>query len=82
MAVTFRPARRAGHLRAASPGRVPGPPGEWNAYLIDTAGPKIGVTLNGLLINDYTSTRQQSGFLALQVHSFPSKIEFRNLQAK
>jgi hypothetical protein len=58
------------------------PPGEWNAYLIETAGPKIKVTLNGVLINDYTSTREQSGFLALQVHSFPSKIQFRNLQAK
>jgi Domain of Unknown Function (DUF1080)/GMC oxidoreductase len=58
------------------------PPGEWNTYLIETAGPKIRVTLNGLLINDYTSTHQQNGFLALQVHSFPSKIQFRNLQVK
>ena len=58
------------------------PAGEWNSYLIETAGPKIKVTLNGLLINDYTSTRPQNGFLALQVHSFPSKIQFRNLQVK
>jgi 3-keto-disaccharide hydrolase/GMC oxidoreductase len=58
------------------------PPGEWNTYLIETAGPKIKVTLNGVLVNDYTSTREQSGFLALQVHSFPSKIQFRNLQFK
>lgn len=58
------------------------PPGEWNTYLIETAGPNIKVTLNGVLVNDYTSTREQSGFLALQVHSFPSKIQFRNLQAK
>jgi hypothetical protein len=58
------------------------PPGEWNTYLIETAGPKIKVTLNGVLVNDYTSTRQQNGFLALQVHSFPSKIQFRNLQVK
>jgi hypothetical protein len=35
-----------------------------------------------VLVNDYTSTRQQNGFLALQVHSFPSKIQFRNLQVK
>ncbi len=58
------------------------PPGEWNTYLIETVGPKIRVTLNGVLVNDYTSTRQQNGFLALQVHSFPSKIQFRNLQVK
>ena len=59
-----------------------GPAGEWNTYLIEMAGPKIRVTLNGVLVNDYTSTREQSGFLALQVHSFPSKIQFRNLQVK
>ena len=58
------------------------PAGEWNSYLIETAGPKVKVTLNGLLVNDYTSTRPQNGFLALQVHSFPSKIQFRNLEVK
>jgi hypothetical protein len=58
------------------------PPGEWNTYLIEMAGPKIKVTLNGVLVNDYISTRQQNGFLALQVHSFPSKMQFRNLQVK
>jgi hypothetical protein len=58
------------------------PPGEWNSYLIETVGPKIKVTLNGVLVNDYTSTRQQSGFLAFQVHSLPSKVQFRNLQVK
>jgi hypothetical protein len=31
-------------------------------------------------VNDYTSSRNTSGFLALQIHS--GKIQFRNLQAK
>jgi hypothetical protein len=64
---------------AAFPAR---PAGEWNSYLVQTAGTNIKVTLNGLLINDYTSTREQSGFFALQVHGFPSKIQFRNMQVK
>jgi choline dehydrogenase-like flavoprotein len=58
------------------------PAGEWNSYFVQTAGTNIKVTLNGLLINDYTSTREQSGFFALQVHGFPSKIQFRNMQVK
>jgi hypothetical protein len=64
---------------AAFPAR---PPGEWNNYLIEMTGPKIEVTLNGVLVNEYTSAREQTGCLALQVHGFPSKIQFRNLQIK
>ncbi|HLM05570.1 MAG TPA: family 16 glycoside hydrolase [Blastococcus sp.] len=57
-------------------------PGQWNTYLIETAGSKIKVTLNGKPINDYTSTRRKSGFLALQVHGRPSRVQFRNLHVK
>jgi choline dehydrogenase-like flavoprotein len=55
------------------------PAGQWNSYLIETAGSRIRVTLNGTLVNDYTSTRNTSGFLALQVHS--GTIQYRNLRA-
>ena len=58
------------------------PVGEWNTYLIEATGPRIRVTLNGQLINDFTSSRRPAGFLALQVHSFPSKVAFRNLRIK
>jgi hypothetical protein len=58
------------------------PVGEWNTYLIEATGTRIRVTLNGQLINDFTSDRRPSGFLALQVHSFPSKVAFRNLLIK
>jgi hypothetical protein len=46
------------------------------SYLIETRGSRIRVTLNGTLVKDYASTRNTSGFLALQVHS--STIQYRN----
>ena len=58
------------------------PVGEWNTYLIEANGPNIRVTLNGQLVNGYTSDRPRSGLLALQVHGNPSKVAFRNLFVK
>jgi choline dehydrogenase-like flavoprotein len=58
------------------------PLGEWNTYLITANGNQIDVTLNGIPINSYTSTRGTSGYLALQMHDFPSRVQFRNLQVK
>ena len=58
------------------------PPGQWNTFLIETSGPRIEVTLNGKPINDYTSTRRQTGFLALQVHGQPSRVQFRDLRVR
>ena len=55
------------------------PAGQWNSYLIETRGTTIRVTLNGTLVNDYTSNRATTGFLALQVHS--GTIQYRNLRA-
>jgi hypothetical protein len=40
------------------------------------------VTLNGQLVNDYQSSREQSGYIALQAHDFLSRTQFRNLFAK
>jgi hypothetical protein len=56
--------------------------GSWNNYLIEANGPRIRVTLNGQLVNDYQSTRQQTGYIALQAHDFLSRTQFRNLQIK
>ena len=56
--------------------------GAWNNYVIEANGPRIRVTLNGQLVNDYQSTRQQTGYLALQAHDFQSRTQFRNLQVK
>jgi hypothetical protein len=40
------------------------------------------VTLNGQLVNDYQSARQQTGYLALQAHDSLSRTQFRNLQVQ
>jgi hypothetical protein len=56
--------------------------GAWNNYVIEANGARIRVTLNGQLVNDYVSTRQQAGYIALQSHDFLSRTQFRNLQVK
>jgi choline dehydrogenase-like flavoprotein len=56
--------------------------GEWNKYEIEANGSRIRVSLNGQLVNDYQSSRQQTGFLALQAHDFLSRTQFRNLMVK
>jgi hypothetical protein len=56
--------------------------GVWNNYLIEANGGRIRVTLNGQLVNDYQSTRQQTGYIALQAHDFLSRTQFRNVQVK
>jgi hypothetical protein len=56
--------------------------GAWNNYVIEANGARIRVTLNGQSVNDYQSTRQQSGHIALQAHDFLSRTQFRNLQVK
>ncbi len=56
--------------------------GAWNNYLIEANGPRIRVTLNGQLVNDYQSPRQQTGYIALQAHDFLSRTQFRNLQIR
>jgi len=58
------------------------PIGEWNTYTIEANGSRILVRLNGQLVNDYQSTRQQSGYIALQAHDFLSRTQFRNLQVR
>jgi hypothetical protein len=58
------------------------PIGLWNTFVIEAKGPRIKVTLNGVLVNDYVSPRQQKGFIALQAHDFLSRTQFRNLQIK
>jgi choline dehydrogenase-like flavoprotein len=56
--------------------------GAWNNYVIEANGARIRVTLNGQLVNDYVSARQQAGFIALQAHDFLSRTQFRNLQVR
>lgn len=53
--------------------------GVWNRFIIEANGPRIQVTLNGQLVNDYQSPREQTGYIALQAHDFLSRTQFRNL---
>jgi choline dehydrogenase-like flavoprotein len=53
--------------------------GAWNNYSIEANGSRIRVTLNGQVVNDYQSPRQQTGYIALQAHDFLSRTQFRNL---
>jgi hypothetical protein len=56
--------------------------GDWNTYVIEASGPQIKVTLNSQVVNVYLSSRQTLGFLALQVHHYGSRVQFRNLLIK
>ena len=58
------------------------PIGSWNTFLIEANGPNIKVTLNGQLVNTYTSNRLTSGHILLQAHHATSRVQFRNLQIK
>jgi hypothetical protein len=55
------------------------PIGVWNDLVVEAIGPRIKVTLNGTLVNDHQSSRQQSGYIALQAHDAQSRAQFRNL---
>jgi hypothetical protein len=56
--------------------------GSWNTYVIEANGNNIRVRLNGQLVNDYQSNRQQSGFIALQAYKDTSRVQFRNIQVR
>jgi hypothetical protein len=76
------PEKRTGAIyNLQAPSAFPSNPvGVWNTYLIEANGAQITVRLNGQVVNVYTSTRQTSGFLALQAHHRTSRVQFRNLQ--
>ena len=59
-------------------------PWQWNTYVIEAIGPRIRVTLNGELINDFTDPNPRSGrgHIGLQNHHRGSKVQFRNIQIK
>jgi len=62
------------------------PPGEWNDYEITVTGQRITVTLNGTLINDFTSTDAARdlthGFVGLQNHGDGDDVSFRDVRIK
>lgn len=59
-------------------------PWQWNTLVIEAIGNRIRVTLNDVLVNDYTDPKPRSlrGHIALQNHHDGSKVQFRNIRIK
>jgi hypothetical protein len=59
---------------------------EWNSYDIRVVGDTIQVYLNGVLVNDFTSTDPardlSTGFLGVQNHGAGERIFYRDVQVK
>lgn len=59
------------------------PPGTWNSYEITVHGRHVEVFLNGVKINDYTSTRDIAlGHIGLQNDGAGLDISYRNVRIK
>ncbi|PDT87168.1 hypothetical protein CO669_26860 [Bradyrhizobium sp. Y36] len=59
-------------------------PWQWNTFVIEAVGSRIKVTLNDVVVNDFTDPRPRSlrGHVALQNHHDGSKVQFRNIRIK
>ena len=59
-------------------------PWQWNTFVIEAVGNRIKVTLNDILVNDFTDAASRSlrGHIALQNHHSGSKVQFRNIRIK
>lgn len=59
-------------------------PWQWNTLVIEAVGNRIKVTLNDVLVNDFTDPvpRSLRGHIALQNHHSGSKVQFRNIRIK
>jgi len=61
------------------------PPGEWNTYELLVDGKRLQVFLNGVKINDFTSTdaaRSLAGYIGIQNHGTGDTVSFRNIRIK
>jgi hypothetical protein len=59
-------------------------PWQWNTFVIEAVGNRIKVTLNDVLVNDFTdpSSRSLRGHIGLQNHHAGSKVQFRNIRIR
>jgi hypothetical protein len=56
---------------------------DWNSYEIFADGPRIRLTLNGVVTIDTTESKWLAGIIALQLHSGePMQVEFRSIRLK
>ncbi|GAA1273339.1 hypothetical protein Psi02_05000 [Planotetraspora silvatica] len=59
------------------------PPGSWNTYEIAVHGQHVEIFLNGVKINDYTSTRNiAAGYIGVQNDGDGADINYRNIRIK
>ncbi len=59
------------------------PPGMWNTYEIGLHGQRVEIWLNGVKINDYTSTRNiANGYIGVQNDGDGADINYRNIRIK
>ncbi|GHJ49552.1 hypothetical protein Cs7R123_68940 [Catellatospora sp. TT07R-123] len=59
------------------------PPGQWNTYEIGLHGQRVEIWLNGVKINDYTSTRNiATGYIGVQNDGAGADINYRNIRIK
>ncbi|MGH3467702.1 MAG: family 16 glycoside hydrolase, partial [Thermocrispum sp.] len=62
------------------------PPGVWNTYEIEVVGQTITVILNGVVINEFTSTDPArdltQGYVGIQNHGDGDDASFRNIQIR
>ncbi|MEV4626745.1 ThuA domain-containing protein [Micromonospora sp. NPDC049523] len=59
------------------------PPGSWNTYEIGVHGQRVEIWLNGVKINDYTSTRNiANGYIGVQNDGAGMDINYRNIRIK
>jgi hypothetical protein len=59
-------------------------PWEWNMCTIEAVGNRIKVTLNDVLVNDFTDSKPRAlrGHIALQNHHDGSKVQYRHIRIK
>ncbi|GAA2335671.1 discoidin domain-containing protein [Dactylosporangium salmoneum] len=59
------------------------PPGSWNTYDVQVHGQHVEVSLNGVKINDYMSTRNiANGYIGVQNDGDAAHIFYRNIRIK
>ncbi|WP_371785528.1 ThuA domain-containing protein [Streptosporangium subroseum] len=59
------------------------PPGTWNTYDVRVHGQHVEIYLNGVKVNDYTSTRNiANGYIGVQNDGDAAHISYRNIRIK
>lgn len=79
------PRHRTGAIYRRAPARATAsrPPGEWNTFEIEAAGPRLHVCLSGVLISSLIADGEaRGGYIGLQAHDPGSRVRFRNLQIR